>query len=304
MSKLITVFGATGNQGGSVIQHLLADPSLSKEFKIRGVTRDVSKPAAQALSKKGVEMVSADLNSKDSVKAALDGAHTVFLVTNYWESASKEMEVTQGKNVADVAKQLGVEHLIFSSLLHVTNTTNGRLPHIPHFDGKAEIEQYIRDSGIPSSFYLPGYFMSNLEQAIRKGEDGVYTFALPVSENAKFPLLDVKEDTGKFVTGIIANRSAVLGARILGATDYYTPPQILDQITEISGKKTQFVRVSNEAYKSFLPEFMAEEMLENHLFIDEPGYYNGEGLEESHKIVKSELTTWKDFVAKSQAFKA
>jgi uncharacterized protein YbjT (DUF2867 family) len=56
MSKIITVFGATGNQGGSVIKHILADPTLSKEFKIRGITRDVSKPAAQALEKQGVEM--------------------------------------------------------------------------------------------------------------------------------------------------------------------------------------------------------------------------------------------------------
>lgn len=57
MSKqLITVFGATGNQGGSVIKHILADAALSKEFKIRGITRDVSKPAAQALVKQGVDM--------------------------------------------------------------------------------------------------------------------------------------------------------------------------------------------------------------------------------------------------------
>lgn len=58
MSKLITVFGATGNQGGSVIRHILADPQLSKEFKIRGITRDPSKPAAQDLVKQGVEVTS------------------------------------------------------------------------------------------------------------------------------------------------------------------------------------------------------------------------------------------------------
>ena len=57
MSKLITVFGATGNQGGSVIKHILADSQLSSEFKIRGITRDVSKPAAKALADKGVEVV-------------------------------------------------------------------------------------------------------------------------------------------------------------------------------------------------------------------------------------------------------
>lgn len=58
MSKLITVFGATGNQGGSVIKHILEDSQLSKEYKIRGITRDTSKKSAQDLIKQGVEVVS------------------------------------------------------------------------------------------------------------------------------------------------------------------------------------------------------------------------------------------------------
>jgi uncharacterized protein YbjT (DUF2867 family) len=58
MSKLITVFGATGNQGGSVIRYILDDAQLSKEFSIRAVTRDPSKPAAKTLAEKGVEVVS------------------------------------------------------------------------------------------------------------------------------------------------------------------------------------------------------------------------------------------------------
>lgn len=61
MSKLITVFGATGNQGGSVIKYILEDATLSKEYKIRGITRDTTKHSAQELSKKGVEVVKARL---------------------------------------------------------------------------------------------------------------------------------------------------------------------------------------------------------------------------------------------------
>lgn len=57
MSRILTVFGATGNQGGSVIRAILADPALSKEFRIRAITRDASKPAAQALAAQGVEVV-------------------------------------------------------------------------------------------------------------------------------------------------------------------------------------------------------------------------------------------------------
>ena len=57
MSKLITVFGATGIQGGSVIRNLLADPELSRSYKVRAVTRDASKPAAKELESQGIEVV-------------------------------------------------------------------------------------------------------------------------------------------------------------------------------------------------------------------------------------------------------
>lgn len=57
--KILVVFGATGVQGGSVIKSVLGDSRTAKEFKIRGITRDPSKPNAQALIKKGVECVEA-----------------------------------------------------------------------------------------------------------------------------------------------------------------------------------------------------------------------------------------------------
>ncbi len=62
-SKILIVFGATGNQGGSVIESVLADPRAAKEFKIRGITRDPSKGNAKALEAKGVEMVSVSITS-------------------------------------------------------------------------------------------------------------------------------------------------------------------------------------------------------------------------------------------------
>ncbi|KAH7406492.1 putative nucleoside-diphosphate-sugar epimerase [Phaeosphaeria sp. MPI-PUGE-AT-0046c] len=304
MSKIITVFGATGNQGGSVVTHLLKDSQITQEFKIRGITRDTSKPAAQELAKKGVEVVTADLNSKESIRTALKNSHTVFLVTNYWETANAQVEITQGKNVADVAKELGVQHLIFSSLLSGTKTSNGRLSHIPHFDSKADIEQYIRDTGVPATFYMPGYFMSNLDMSIKPGQDGALTWYLPVGKDAKFPLIDIKNDTGKFVKAIIKKRDSVLGARILGAQGYYTAPEIMDQLAEVTGKKTAFVQIDGKTYMGFLPEFMAEELLENHLFIEDPGYYGGEGLEKSHEILEDKLVSWKDYAGDSDAYKA
>ena len=55
--KIVVVFGATGNQGGSVVHSILNDPRASQQFSIRGVTRDPSSSKAKALAAKGVECV-------------------------------------------------------------------------------------------------------------------------------------------------------------------------------------------------------------------------------------------------------
>ncbi|KAM0425844.1 hypothetical protein ACHAPT_008782 [Fusarium lateritium] len=302
MSKILTVFGATGAQGGSVIRAVLADHVLSKEFKIRGITRDMSKPAAQALVQNGVEVVAADMSSKFALSNALKGSHTVFLVTTPdFMSSGGTQEQLHGKNVADVSADLGVKHLIYSSLLHVTETTGGRLKHVIHFDDKAEVERYIRSKGIPSTFVLPGYFMSNFTalQMIKKGDDGIYSLVYPVTDKAKFPLIDTASDLGKYVVAAIRKESEVLGKQILAASGYYTPTQIVSEFEDVVGKKARFVPIDAATYKSFLPDQLADEMLENHLFIEEPGYYNGRDLEESLGLLNSvglQPTTWKEFL--------
>ncbi|KAF9877500.1 FAD binding domain-containing protein [Colletotrichum karsti] len=311
MSKLLTVFGATGNQGGSVVRTVLADAILSKQFKIRGISRDASKPAAQALIAKGVEVVAADMTSKSSLAEAIKGSDTVFLVTTPdFMAGGGTQEQLHGKNVADVAAEAGVNHLIYSSLLHVTNTTNGRLKHVVHFDDKAEVEQYIRSKGIPSTFVLPGYFMSNFTalQMIRKGDDGVYTLSYPVSDQARFPLIDTESDVGKFVVAAIRNKSTVIGKQVLAAAEYYTPTRIVSGFQEVTGKAARFVPIDAETYKSFLPGPLADEMLENHLFIEEPGYYAGKDLKESLDLLAGvglKATSWKEFLeANKSAFHA
>lgn len=104
---------------------------------------------------------------------------------------------------------------------------------------------------------------------------------------------------GKFVKAAIKNASALSGKRVFAATDYYTPERILAEFEEVTGKKTRFAQISGEQYKSFLPEFMAQEMLENHLFIENPGYYNGASLKESLDLLDEKPTTWKEFLEKN-----
>lgn len=137
------------------------------------------------------------MNSLPSIAAAIKGSHTVFLVTNFWETAQPEVEIAQGHNVADAAKEAGVSHLIFSSLIDANKATNGRLKHVTHFDGKARIEEYIRATGLNYTSVMPGYYMSNYLFMMQKADDGSFNLSYPIGKHNLFPLIDAAEDFGE-----------------------------------------------------------------------------------------------------------
>jgi uncharacterized protein YbjT (DUF2867 family) len=133
--KIIIVFGALGNQGGSVIDSLLNDPDAAGKFEIHGVTRDSAKPAALALSERGVKVVEvrtirinvdslvntlsqASLEDIESLRLIVKGAYAVFAVTNWNEIMDKEREIQQGKNIADVSKVKIIDTTRFNKLLN------------------------------------------------------------------------------------------------------------------------------------------------------------------------------------------
>lgn len=305
MSKILTVFGSTGQQGGSVINSVQAHPTLSKEYKIRGVTRDPSKPAAQKLTSKGVEVVQADLGDKDSVRKAVEGSYAVFGVTNFWEIFSKDVEVAQGRNIADACKAAGVSHFIWSSIAHATKVSNGKMSNMSHFDSKAEVEEYTREIGVPSTFFWAGPFMSNFPQALQKTEDG-YALANNLAPDTKVPLYEVNNDTSKFVAGILAQTEKPSGKRVFGATGWYTPTEMVATIEKVSGKKVTFSSVSDQVYEGFLPPNIAKELTETFAFIREFAYYGPgaeEGVAESLKIVTEKPTTWEEFVQSTWPWK-
>jgi len=158
--KLIAVCGATGAQGGSVVNALLADGG----YAIRGVTRDINSPAAQALIAKGVEMVSGQPADKASVMKAFEGAYAVFGVTNpsFTPGANVPNEYEQGKNLTDACKANNVSLFVWSSLPSVSKTSNGKYKGVTAFDEKAEVDDYIKSAGQPAVILKTGGFTSNL----------------------------------------------------------------------------------------------------------------------------------------------
>lgn len=310
--KIIVVFGATGLQGGSVAKALLNDPKTKAAWTVRGVTRNVSKPSAKALESQGAETVAADLNDPASLKKALAGAYAVFAVTNYWETGSAETEIKQGKAIADAAKEAGIQHFIWSSLPNVTEMSKGELTDVKHFDSKAAIEAYIREIEIPASFYLPGFYMSNLPGKMFRPlpPNNDWTIALPIPAVSPVPLLATGEDTGKYVKGILLHREQALGKRIYGATDYYTLNDIVNQFKELypeAGKTAKTMQPPAQIFEGILvsagqPEEAAHELTQNMLLMGNVGYYGGADIKDGHELLVDELTTWKDFMRASPAF--
>jgi uncharacterized protein YbjT (DUF2867 family) len=228
------------------------------------------------------------------LKGALKDAYAVYAVTNYWETRSADVEMKQGKAMADAAKEAGVQHFVWSSLPNVTELSKGALAHVAHFDSKAHIEEYIRKIGLPATFFMPGFYMSNLPGGMfrQAPPNNDWTLALPIPGNTPVPLLDTADDTGKFVKGILNNREKTLGKQIYGATNYYTLEEMVKEFKELypeAGKTAKTVELPHQVFKDILgktgmPEESAEELLQNMRLMNEFGYYFGASLDESHSV--------------------
>jgi len=155
--RILTIFGSTGSQGGSVIDVVLSRPELQQKYALRGVTRNTTSSKSQALAAKGVEMVQGELSDLESLKKAVAGSYGVFGVTDFWAVMNKDIEMQQGKNIFEAVKSAGVKHYVWSSLPYAAKLTNGRLMHVDHFDSKAIVEEYVEANkgDLIASYVMP-----------------------------------------------------------------------------------------------------------------------------------------------------
>ncbi|KAL8926376.1 MAG: hypothetical protein Q9208_002919 [Pyrenodesmia sp. 3 TL-2023] len=276
MSNILAVFGATGQQGNSVINHVLDDPELSQKYKIRAITRDVNPEKAKTFANK-VEVVQGDVRNRASLEKALTGVHTVFAMTTpSFGPGGLEIEYDSARTIADVAVETGTEYIIFSTLPSVKEISGGKYTKVTHFEAKAQAERYIRGLPIKSAFYSPGFFMQNFQSmpflAPQKAPDGTWVLARHTSTKARVPMIDAVGDTGKFIGAILGEPDRFEGQTFCAATALYTLEEVATVMSKAIGKTVVARQISVEEFAKNTP-FEPDVFVETFSYGEEFGYY-------------------------------
>jgi uncharacterized protein YbjT (DUF2867 family) len=222
---VILVTGATGLQGGATARHLLAGG-----WTVRALVRDPHSPGATELARAGAELVVGDMDDRDSLDAAVRGAHGVFSVQPaYIAPDYAENELQRGLNVASAAHATGVAHLVYASV-GSANRGSG----IPHWEVKWEIEQHIRALGIPAAVLRPVMFMEyHADPTYGVYGQAAHIRTIPPDERVQ---LVAVSDIGAFAALAFADPRRFVGQAVELAGDELSLDQLLSAITRATGR--------------------------------------------------------------------
>lgn len=228
-NKIILVVGATGQQGGAVVRHLLAGG-----WQLRALSRNPDQPAAQALKSSGVEVAQGELDDPASLEQALQGVYGVFSVQTWAGTAQGiEDQIRQGKALADAVKAAGVEHLVHSS---VDGAERGS--GIPHFENQWVVEQYIQSLKMPTTILHPVFFMENFNMFFRESvKNGV--IAMDLRPDQKLQMIAV-DDIGALAAVAFSSPEKFIGQTLKIAGDELTMPQTAQVLSKVLDKPVQY----------------------------------------------------------------
>ena len=214
----IAVVGATGLQGGATARAL-----LSANAPVRALARRTDSDAARALTELGADVVAADLDDPEGLRAAFTGVDAVFAMTTPGYELRIDLEVTHGHAIADAAAAASVPHVVYSSVGGAERHTG-----IPHFDSKRDVEEYLIARGLSTTFVRPVFFMDNFAQFITPTmEDGTLTVRLPLPPGIPLQMITA-EDVGAVAAAAALDPDRVPGGSIEIAGDELTGEQIAE----------------------------------------------------------------------------
>jgi uncharacterized protein YbjT (DUF2867 family) len=251
MSKIIAVVGATGQQGGGLARAILDDADGG--FTVRALTRDPNSAAAKELAARGAEVVAANLDDEASVRAALEGAYGAYFVTAYWEYNDVTREQSQARNLATAAAAAGLRHVIWSTLPDTRDhipLNDDRVPtlmggyKVPHFDSKAEADEYFREAGVPTTNLSTTFYFDAFLDFMRpaRGEDGTLSINLPMGESA-LPGI-AAEDIGRVAYAILQRGTEFVGRTVSISGENLTGAQYAAALSKELGEEVTYRPVS------------------------------------------------------------
>src|SRR5687767_130180 len=257
--KIIAVVGATGAQGGGLVRAILDDKN--GPFEARAITRDVNSDKAKALAEAGAEVVAADVDDAKSLKKAFEGAHGAFCVTFFWAHFKPEKELSQARNMAQAAKDAGVDHVIWSTL-EDTRTfmplSDERMPtlmgkyKVPHLDAKGEANAFFTELAVPTTFLVTSFYWDNLihfGMGPKKGADGKLAITLPMGKKKLAGI--AAEDIGKTAYRIFEEGDEWIGKTVGIAGGHLTGAQMAKSLTKALGQEIRYNEVTPEAFRGF-----------------------------------------------------
>ncbi|GHB56040.1 nucleotide-diphosphate-sugar epimerase [Streptomyces cirratus] len=256
-TRVITVFGATGAQGGSLVRAILDDPDSG--FSARAVTRHPESDRARELARLGAEVVRADMDDDAGLGAVLEGAYGAYLVTNFWEHMSAEREKRQAASLAAATGHAGVQHAIWSTLEDTRECIpleDDRMPtlqgtyKVPHFDAKAEADHYFPEAGAPTTFLRTTFYWENLLTtfAPQRGEDGVLRLVFPMGDSRLSGI--AVDDIGKTALAVFKRGTDLIGATVSIAGEHLPVADMAAALTETVGEPVRYSPMEPAAYRA------------------------------------------------------
>jgi uncharacterized protein YbjT (DUF2867 family) len=248
---VILVLGATGGQGGAVVDALLAEGAA-----LRTLVRSSDSANAQRLAQLGVELVAGDLTDRASLAAAMREVSAAFALTTPFQ-AGLDAEVAQGLTIVAAARETQLPYLVFSSVASANQQTG-----VPHFESKAKIEAALSVSGVPFTILGPTYFYDNLLGSLEDIAAG--QLALPLAVDRPLQQL-ARADLGRFAATALLTPAAFVGQRIELASDAPTSTRMAATVHAILGCPVEAVSVPVEAIRN-------DDMRAMWAFLNDPGY--------------------------------
>ncbi|MFD9032249.1 NmrA/HSCARG family protein [Streptomyces sp. NPDC059567] len=255
--RVVTVFGATGRQGGSLARAILGKGE--GDFAVRAVTRHPELEPAIELRRIGAEVVRADMDDEESLRPVFEGAYGAYLVTDFWEGMNAEHEKAQAEALARAAGHAGVQHAVWSTLEDTRDCIprdDTRMPtlqgsyKVPHFDAKAEADVYFAEAGVPTTYLRTTFYWENLFDtfAPQRADDGVLVLNFPMGESRLSGISFV--DIGRTALAVLERGTDLIGATVSIAGEHLKVGAMAAELTEQVGVPIAYRPLTPEAYRA------------------------------------------------------